>query len=308
MLVKADSILFLEQSEIDKSRWDKSVKEANNSLIYAYSWYLDVVSPGWCAMVSHDYSELWPLPKSHKWGIEYIYQPFFTQQLGLISKNNITSSRVEFFWKKILKKFNYAHIHLNIQNPKLGYEFEIKRITHLLDLYRTYEDISKGYNENLRRNIKKAIKSDVEIFPDGDKTLLVSWLKKDYHQYFKGIKEKHYQILKKLINELEKRKSCFIYTARINKEDIAMGLFLKKDKQLIYLIGVNSDKGKKTGAMHFIFDQIIRQYAKTEVYLDFEGSMVPSIAQFFKSFGANEREFYQWHYNALPWPLNKLKK
>ena len=308
MPVKTDDICFLEQEEIDKSRWDTSVKDAINTSIYAYSWYLDIVSPGWCAMVSHDYSELWPLPQNSKWGIKYIYQPFFTQQLGLISKNNIASSRLDFFWKKILKKFNYAHIHLNIYNPKLGYEFETKRITHLLDLYRPYEDISKGYNENLRRNIKKAKKNSVEVFQQGDKDLLVSWLKKDYHQYFKGIKKSHYKIVKNLLDELERRKCYYIYTAEINNELIAMGLFIKMDKQIVYLAGVNSEKGKKTGAMHLIFDEIIKQYAKTEVYLDFEGSMVPTIAQFFKSFGAKEKEFYQWHYNALPWPLNKIKK
>jgi hypothetical protein len=305
---KINNICFLKHSEIDKPRWDKSVKESINRSIYAYSWYLDIVSPNWAALATPDYSELWPLPQDSKWGISYVYQPFFTQQLGLISKIEIDRSRIECFWKKICKKYNYAHLHLNVHNPKSGYDFETKRLTHWLGLQKPYEELYKAYNENLKRNIKKANKNSVEVVSEGKINHMIGWLKKDYHKLFKGIKLYHYDMLNQLLTELDKRKCQHIYTAQINKEPVAMALFVKLDDQIIYLIGVNNEKGKKSGAMHLIFDQMIRQYAGAEVYLDFEGSMVPSIAQFFKSFGAEEKEFYQWHYNALPWPLNKIKK
>ncbi len=135
---KVNNICFLKHNEIDKSRWDESVKESINPSVYAYSWYLDIVSPNWAALATPDYSELWPLPQNSKWGINYVYQPFFTQQLGLISKTEIERYRLECFLKKICKKYNYAHIHLNVHNPKSGDDYGTKRLTHWLGLQKPY--------------------------------------------------------------------------------------------------------------------------------------------------------------------------
>ena len=65
---------------------------------------------------------------------------------------------------------------------------------------------------------------------------MIGWLKKDYHKLFKGIKSYHYDMLNQLLAELDKRKCQHIYTAQINKEPVAMALFVKMDDQIIYLI------------------------------------------------------------------------
>jgi hypothetical protein len=49
-------ILRLKHTEIDKQRWDKAIENSSFPSIYALSWYLDVVSPNWQALVSEDYS------------------------------------------------------------------------------------------------------------------------------------------------------------------------------------------------------------------------------------------------------------
>ena len=79
-------------SEIDKAKWDSCVVDSNNALIYAYSWYLDIVSPNWVALIKGDYKVVFPLPAKKKLGVSYISQPLFTQQLGLFSSeisNNV---------------------------------------------------------------------------------------------------------------------------------------------------------------------------------------------------------------------------
>src|SRR4030043_203599 len=54
-------IKHLRHHEIDKERWDESIKKAFNGIIYAYSWYLDIVSPGWEALITEDYKKVMPL-------------------------------------------------------------------------------------------------------------------------------------------------------------------------------------------------------------------------------------------------------
>ena len=54
-------IRYLEHSEIDKAKWDLNINQALNKLPYAFSWYLDVVSPNWHALVSDDYNFVFAL-------------------------------------------------------------------------------------------------------------------------------------------------------------------------------------------------------------------------------------------------------
>ena len=54
-------IQLLKHNEIDKPRWDECIQNSPNGLIYAYSWYLDFISPKWEAMVRGDYEFIMPL-------------------------------------------------------------------------------------------------------------------------------------------------------------------------------------------------------------------------------------------------------
>ena len=64
-------VRFVEHKDIDRPRWDGCVHYANNSLVYAYSWYLDNVSgEEWDALVEGDYESVMPLIPNHKiWGV-----------------------------------------------------------------------------------------------------------------------------------------------------------------------------------------------------------------------------------------------
>ncbi|MEI7803415.1 MAG: hypothetical protein WCI97_12250, partial [Bacteroidota bacterium] len=88
---------YLKHAEIDKTKWDHCVKNSINHLPYCYSWYLDVVSPGWEALISGAYKYIFPLTHRRKARINYLYQPYFTQQLGLFSSKK--------FSQKILNEF-----------------------------------------------------------------------------------------------------------------------------------------------------------------------------------------------------------
>ena len=52
-----------------------------------------------------------------------------------------------------------------------------------------------------------------------------------------------------------------------------------------------TDKGKQLQVPSLLLNLQIKKYESSNMILDFEGSMEPSIAAFFKSFGA-EKEVY----------------
>mgnify|MGYP006875189819 CR=1 FL=1 len=82
-------IAYILHKDIDKLKWDACIQKAKNSLLYVHSFYLDIVSSGWDALIAGDYEYVMPLTHRKKLGIAYLAQPAFTQQLGVFSKKKI---------------------------------------------------------------------------------------------------------------------------------------------------------------------------------------------------------------------------
>ncbi|MEA2107399.1 MAG: hypothetical protein U9P82_11900, partial [Bacteroidota bacterium] len=109
------AINHLQNAQIDKQKWDLTIENSHNGLVYALSWYLDVVSPGWNALVLGDYEAVMPLPVKQKFGLEYLVQPPFCQQLGVFcSPDNENNDQYLLDQLQIL--FRYIHIQLNAEN------------------------------------------------------------------------------------------------------------------------------------------------------------------------------------------------
>src|ERR1019366_1761696 len=97
-------VKHISHSKINFKKWDNCIANSVNSAIYAYSWYLDIVSPGWEALVAADYKTVMPLTQNSKYGINYLRQPFFTQQLGVFSTSELTEAILTDFLTAIPEK------------------------------------------------------------------------------------------------------------------------------------------------------------------------------------------------------------
>src|ERR1017187_1866717 len=109
-------IKLLSHSEINRTNWDARIASSLNSTVYPYSWYLDLVSPGWEALVEGNYESVMPLTANKKYGITYLYQPFFTQQLGVFSARKLSPAKVNDFLSQVPGKFKFIEINLNVGN------------------------------------------------------------------------------------------------------------------------------------------------------------------------------------------------
>jgi hypothetical protein len=109
-------IRYIRHREIDKLKWDACIQRSVNGIIYGYSWYLDIVAEGWEALVEENYESVMPLICRKKFGIRYLFQPFFTQQLGVFSSNKFTEEKIKEFISAIPQKFSFFEINLNTFN------------------------------------------------------------------------------------------------------------------------------------------------------------------------------------------------
>ncbi len=300
-------IIYLQHHAIDREKWDACIMGSRNSLVYAMSWYLDITGPGWDALVEEDYSAVFPLVHRSKGGINYLYQPFFTQQLGVFSKQPISGERIKQFISAIPGKFLFAEIHLNTQNHPDPGPFELnERLNHELDLLPAYEILSGNYSENTRRNLKKAAGHPLVLKNDLEPDELITLFRENFGKKEGKLKSEHYEILRILLYGCMKHTSSTI-SGVINKDGIlcASAFFLTFNKRVIYHFAASAAPARENGAMFFLVDRFIREHAGQQLVLDFEGSNDANVARFYKGFGSAESSYPLVRIDHLPAFLRK---
>ena len=295
------NIRILQREQIDDARWNFIVDEAVNGIVYAYTWYLDVVSPGWGALVSDNYEYIFPLPKCEKYCQKLILQPLFAQQLGLFSNSAVTPEILDEFLSLLKLNFKYVELNLNTINKTVEFaKYAHERVTYHLCLVQPYSNIQKKYKVNTKRNCLKSFALGVEVHKNiPSDTFLDFYFQNAAHSVNSGMKSK----ISTLVEVLVKHKYAEIVGARVGNGSLcAVALLVRSNGKLIYLLAASSAIGKQNRAMFSIVDQVIRWSAEDNVVLDFEGSMIPSVARFYAGFGAQPCSYQRIVVNRLSFP------
>ncbi len=281
-------IKHLTRKELDVQKYDKCIYNAVNTRIYAYSWYLDIVCDNWDVLVKDDYVAVMPLPKRKKYGINYIYQAPWIQQLGIFSSTEISQMVISSFIKKTPSIF-LLYYNFNAQNMSLTHGRKSVKINYELSLNKTYDNIFKNYRKDRKKSLRKATESKL-YFDDKNN---VKELIKLYREVFPllNIKDESFKNLYKLVEFCLSENYGFQRNIYMQNQIVARGFFLHFRNRIYYLFGASNKQGKKTGATTFMVDSVLKQFEKTDNIFDFEGSSIPSIGNFYKSFGATNAPY-----------------
>lgn len=303
---------YVQHKQVNYTKWNACIHHAVNSRVYAYTWYLDSMVEQWDALVYNNYEAVMPLVRRRKWGVHYLYQPMFTQQLGIFSKYSISQSLVRTFLQAIPSKFWYLDMQLNEGNFFALQQINvqpIQRFNYMLSLEKKYEQLQKAYSQNTKRNLKKAKQIAFRIEQNIEPTKVVRLFQKHQGPKIGNLKSKHYEQLIRLINSALARGLGEIVAAYDSDDELcAATFFILHRNRIIYLLPALTPKGRAQRAMFFLIDSVIQEYADCALLLDFEGSMVPSIARFYRGFGAKPVPYWQIHSNRLPKYLRWLKQ
>ncbi len=290
------AIKYLKNSEIDKTKWDNCINSSANCLIYGNSWYLDIVCENWDALILDDYKAVMPLPWKSKWGIKYIYHPFFAQQLGIFFTEGLKIDTKDFL-KAVPKHFLKYDFALNHFNNCDNIRHE-SRNNFLLPLNKTYKSILSEYDGKCRRNIKLSKKEDVTINTEVTVDTILEFKRSNM---VNSISNGHFNIMKKLLHFLIENNRVKIVGAFNSKNELlGAAAFVFYKKRIIYLFSASNPLGKKKRVMYRIIDYIIENSSGNDVFLDFEGSMIDGIARFFKGFGSVVETYYRINKSRIP--------
>jgi len=315
-----EKIFYLSHFQINKTLYDKCIIEATESNLYGFSWYLDIVSPNWGAIIfgnQGNYQAVMPIPHRQKYGILYVIQPLFCQQLGIYSRKNLSNEIYESFFQLLFEQFSYTGKYfLNVRNPKpqssfFETHFKVKSFeTHHLDLSKSYPEIYQNYHRDRKMNLKRAKKVSQQIIENQDIELLIRIFQENTeHKIQGGVNPSAYSFLQQIYEELQSRKQVRLFYTKTNLGEITSGVMLASHQnQLIYLFNAGKQAYRKSNGRTLILDQIFQEYAQSDKVFDFESPNVPAIAYFYQSFGAISQSFYRLHYNRLPFWIRTVQR
>ena len=298
------SIQYVDHHQIDPTKWDSAILRSPHPLAYGLFEYLNAVCESqWGALIYNDYEAVFPLPFKKKFGIKYIIQPVFCQQLGAFGSNvNVSTHH---FLSAIPKRFLRVRLQLNpyfdqtneiesIQTKPAGIIASSGKLTTKTNMTIQLSQ-PLNYNKDCKKNLHRLAELPIEYkinaisIREAIDTYRKAWGKQNPE-----IGDEHYQLFANACTD----KLSFTVTAHHQKEGDLLGaaIFLitpeNTKRSLHYVCAGPTEAGKSIGVMHGIIDFILNRYKGGNMLFDFEGSSIASVASFYKKFGANEEPFF----------------
>jgi len=285
------SIQYLSSKEIDKRLWDNCIDRASNGLIYAYSYYLDIMCTNWDALVLNDYESVMPLPWRKKWGIKYVYQVPFMQRLGVFGSTSPETANL--MYSEASKRFPL--LNYNISEPVyLPRASLTKRSNFFLPLHSTYDQIKSSYKKECVANIEKAKKRGCIFTGKVNAGNVIDHFKLAYGQRNTDLKKDDYKKLYALLEIAKTKNAVDFFGVENDKNELIYSAAIFKDtRRLYYVLGAPTEEGRKKRATYFFIDHLIKTNANTARLFDFEGSEIPDVAAFYQKFGPKTEYYYE---------------
>ncbi len=304
-------IRLLEHHEIDKSSWDKAVGETPDATVCSNSWFLDVVSPGWAALVEDEYQRIFPLTFARKYGFTYLRQPKFCQQLGVSGIGSQDDPSADQFISECMRLYSFCEINLRTGNVlTVPGANVISNRNLILDMTSPYETIRSRYSKNHIRNLKKSNAMGLQLVQLDDAAEVISIFRNNRGREVRSFNEIDYGMLDDLI-KVARRNACNPFIAGVRSDDsgeiLCGAIFMEYKDRSLFLFSGTGEKARQKNAMHYMIDEYIRSNSGRFSKLDFEGSNNNNLARFYSGFGAIETVYLHVRYNNLPLPFRWLK-
>lgn len=305
------NLQLLHNRYINKQLWDHCVHRSPCSLVYATSVYLDHMCPHWYGLVGDNYQWVMPVTQREKFGIKYLYQPAFVQQLGVFAAHANTVIQWQQIKTTLKQHYRFWEINVNFATPANVFNaacLVTAATNFVLPLHFPYQQIYKGFHNDHRRNIQRS-KTFNLVYQPADYHESIDQYIKHYGSRLKHVSADDYSRFRQMTVTMNATHNvvCRAVTDASNNL-MAIVLLLKDAKRLYNMMNTNTAAGRRCEANHFLLSSVIEEFSGSDLLLDFEGSDLPGVHDFYKKFGTINQPYYSVKYNRLPWPINLLKR
>ncbi len=300
-------IVYHKHNEIDREQWDNCIRNASGVKPYPYSWYLDIMAPGWEALVDDDYDSVFPIPGLSRFGIRYVATPSFLQQLGAFSPDKPASKAIIEFLEYMPDIYRHIDLCVGQKIQIDGYKVT-EKANFELDLSKPYEKIWENFSPHCKKNIEASSKKKPELATDITPDEIIDLVIMDNLKKIRGIRIRDYQRLKILMNFCLKNRKGRIIGVRATKKRLIFALFIIEthgNKTLGFILNTPESITKRIS--YFVVNELIRTHSSSRTILDFAGVSIPLFDSFTESFGCVNVPYYRIYRNRLFWPVRMMK-
>jgi hypothetical protein len=301
-------IVYHNNNEIDREQWDNCIRNTPGARVYGYSWYLDIMAPGWQALVDDDYDSVFPVPGANRYGFKYISTPKYLQQLGAYSPDKPVSKAIAEFLEYMPVFYRYIDLCVGQKTEVNGYSV-FEKVNLELELAENYDTLFSNFSDSCKKNIQSSSKHKYELITDIKPDEIINLLVASSNHGDDRMRDGDYQRLKNLVNFCVINRKGKIIGIRGPRKKLSAGLFLieiQGRKTILFLAA--TPHGCEKGMDFFMINELIKNHASTKNVLDFADSSNPGRTMFFNSFGCKTSPYYRIFRNTLPWPLRLIKQ
>lgn len=277
--------------------------------IFEQPWWLDAVAPGqwYSAEIEKDGRLIARMPyiKTKRLGCKLIGMPEYTQTLGYWIEDTGAKNARKYARNKdlIIELINQFPKGYNIDlalDHSCDYLFPFKWKGYNINMAYSYriEDMHdidllwNGFSDNIRTDIKKAIKTVIveDNHPIED---LICLQKKTFERqgrkYNKSL-EMLYKLDKVLVEHNSRKLLCAVDAER---RIHAASYFVYDSNCCYYLMAGSDPELRKSGAASLLVWEGIKFASTVSKSFDFEGSMIEPIERFFRAFGGTPIPYWR---------------
>ena len=288
-----------------REEYRKYCEETPGLPLFMQAWWMDAVCTGkrWEVIAGM------PCLVRERLGMRYVVMPQETQigglwipvkGEGLTVKGDLADEIVKALEER---KLDYYYQHFPIGSPlpeelgKRGFNIR-KHTTFRIEDLQDLETVRKRYSENKRRQIRKAATLElVDVTPERFYAFHKACLGKQGKEI--AYSEAFFRLLNAACEAHDARKILGLQDA---SGALHAAVYLVYDKTTCYfLIPCYAPEFGNSGAGARIVDEAIRFASEKGLAFDFEGSMIPGVANHYAQFGSTPRYFYEVEkvYNPL---------
>lgn len=170
--------------------------------------------------------------------------------------------------------------------------------TYIIDLNYSIEELYKNISPEKRNDINKAKSDNAIVMKTSNLNIVKSLVLKTFSRQKKIITEKY---LNKILFEFANENNSFAFTTYIEQKPVSSVFCVFDKTTAYYLFGGYDSNSKHRGAGVISMWEAIKYSKEIGLqYFDFEGSMIPQIERYFRSFGGILTPYFRINKAYLP--------
>ncbi len=251
-----------------------------------------------------------------KFGFTFIKNPPFIPNIGLVFNNRSVNNANNLSYVKDILEAVTAFIGtqsfsvLSIALPSSIVDTQpffwnkykvVPNYTYQHSLAETEAEIEKRYSVNSRNAVKKAVKDGVEVKLSNDYSIVKQMVKNTFSRREEGFDE---ALIDSILFKLATPQNSFAFVAYWENKPIAVSFCLFDKNVTYYCLGGYDHNSTHRGAGALcIHKSIMLAKEMGNKIFDFEGSMIPEVESYFRSFGPVMLPYYTINKAKLPFEM-----